>query len=166
MEPLIGVNIQRYSKISFPKRRYLPGQGLHPDKDPQGSHIPEIPYSQIKFSFESWQKSEQYLYAIDLFNYQYFWEAHEVLEGLWVEIGRETTAGVFLQGIIQVSAALLKEVQSNHKSALRLADKGLLKLRSKSGVFLGVRVDSFTEEIESFLAGRLSSFPLILLKKE
>ncbi len=165
MESLTEPNIQHYSKISFPKRRYMPGQSLHPDKDPQGSHIPEIPSSTIKFSAESWQKSEKYLYAIDLFNYQYFWEAHEVLEGLWVDVGRETQTGIFVQGIIQVSAALLK-IQFSHKGALRLAGKGLLKLNSKSGVFLGIRVDSFTEKVESFLAGKLTSFPFILLEIE
>ena len=123
MESLTGLSIQRYSKVSFPSRRYMPGEGLHPDKDSRGSHIPEITSSKIDFSVWSWQKSEKYLYAIDLFNYQYFWEAHEVLEGLWIDVGRETPTGVFVQGIIQVSAGLLKEVQSNHKSALRLADK-------------------------------------------
>ena len=166
MEPPIEPNIQRYSETPFPKRRYMPGQGLHPDKDPQGSHIPEIPPSQIKFSARTWRKSEKYLYAIDLFNYQYFWEAHEVLEGLWVNIGRETPTGVFVQGIIQVSAALLKEIQLSHKGALKLAGKGLLKLNSKSGSFLGLKVESFTEEIESFLAGKLKSSPCIILEME
>ena len=166
MKPLARSSTQRYSKISLPKKRYMPGQDLHPDKDPKGSHIPEIPATKIKFSAGLWQESEKYLYAIDLFNYQYFWEAHEVLEGLWIEIGRETPTGVFVQGIIQVSAALLKEVQSSHKGALRLANKGLLKLNSKSGVFLGVRIDSFTAKVKSFLAGKQSSFPFILLKIE
>ena len=95
-----------------------------------------------------------------------FEQAHEVLEGLWIDIGREKPIGIFVQGIIQVSAALLKEIQSSHKGALRLADKGLLKLNSKSGVFLGVRIDSFTENVESFLAGKLTSFPFITLEIE
>ena len=142
----------------------MPGQGLHPDKDPQGSHIPKIPSSKTKFSAELWQESEKYLYAIDLFNHQYFWEAHEVLEGLWINIGRETPTGVFVQGIIQISAGLLKEIQSNHKGALRLANKGLLKLSSKSGVFLGLRIDTFTEKVESFLAGKVPSLPYIVLQ--
>ena len=164
MELPIESNIQRYSNILFPKRRYIPGQGLHPKRDSKGSHLPEIPSSTIRFTAESWQKSEGYLYAIDLFNYGYFWEAHEVLEVLWVDAGKKTPTGIFIQGIIQVSAALLKETQSNHKGALSLADKGLLKLSSQSGVFLGLRVGSFVKEVKSFFAGRLSSPPILILK--
>ena len=160
------LNVQRYSKTPLPKRQYVPGQGLHPDKDPNGPHIPKIPSSKMGFSVQLWKESEQYLYAIDLFNYQYFWEAHEVLEGLWVEVGRKTSTGIFIQGIIQVSAALLQKTQSNHKGAISLANKGLLKLDSKSGVFLGLKIDLFIKEVQSFLTGKLSQFPLILLKIE
>lgn len=126
--------------------------------------MPEIPSSTIRFAAESWQRSERYLYAIDLFNYGYFWEAHEVLEVLWFDAGKETTTGIFIQGIIQVSAALLKETQLNHKGALSLADKGLLKLCSKTGVFLGIRVESFVKEVKSFFAGKLASPPILVLK--
>lgn len=163
MELQIELNIQRYSNILFPKRRYIPGQGLHLKRDSKGSHLPEIPSSTIRFAAESWQRSEPYLYAIDLFNYRYFWEAHEVLEGLWFDAGKKTPTGIFVQGIIQISAALLKETQSNHKGALSLADKGLVKLRSKSGVFLGLRVKILVEGVKSFFAGKLTSPPILIL---
>ena len=38
-----------------------------------------------------------YLYAIDLYNYAYWWECHEVLEGLW-RAGQTTEARKFFPG--------------------------------------------------------------------
>ena len=71
--------------------------------------------------------------------------------------------GIFLQGLIQISAALLKESQSLHKQALSLAAKGFARLRTKSGLFLGLEIEPFLEETEAFLSGKKSSPPLILL---
>ena len=66
-----------------------------------------------------------YLYAIDLYNYAYWWECHEVLEGLW-RAGQTTKQGNFFRALIQLAAANLKrslglragsgqpDVQSDH----------------------------------------------------
>ena len=36
---------------------------------------------------EQWHLCRPYLYGIDLFNDGYYWEAHEVWEGLWHACG-------------------------------------------------------------------------------
>jgi len=153
---------KRYSGIDLPKFRYIPGQGPHPSHLAKGSHLPELP-PPVPLSVESWQDSVHYRYALDLFNYGYWWEAHEVLEILWVLAKRETPMGTFLQGLIQISAALLKESQSLHEAALHLAAKGFPKFRTKSGVFLGLEVEPFLGEVEAFLSGQRPAPPLILL---
>lgn len=153
---------KRYSEINLPEFRYISGQGPHPRHLPRGSHLPELP-PPLPLSVASWQDSVHYRYAVDLFNYRYWWEAHEVLEGLWVVAKRETPTGVFLQGLIQVSAALLKESQSLHEVALSLAAKGLPKIRTKSGLFLGLEVEHFLCETEAFLSGQRLSPPIIVL---
>lgn len=153
---------KRYSGIDLPKFRYIPGQGPHPRHLAKGSHFPELP-SPIPLSLESWQDSVHYRYAVDLFNYGYWWEAHEVLEVLWVQAKRETPTGIFLQGLIQISAALLKESQALHKASLSLTAKGLPKISTKSGLFLGLEIEPFLGEVEAFLSGQRPSPPLIVL---
>jgi len=159
-------NIERYTNFPFPSNRYIPGQGMHPRKSPYGSHIPELPTSSIKFGAKTWRDSFRYLYAIDLFNYGYWWEAHEVLEDLWIVTGKETLTGRFIQGLIQICAALLKETQSIHSGALRLAEKGLSKILLRPDVFLGLDVTRFRDCVESFLSGESSSPPIIVLSVE
>jgi len=60
---------------------------------------------------DDWRENEEYLYAIDLFNHGYYWEAHEVWEGLWHAHGREGTTAAFLQGLIKLAAAGVKVLQ-------------------------------------------------------
>ena len=146
----------------MPSFRFIPGQGPHPNHLAKGSHMPEFP-PPGPLSLDSWQNSAHYLYAVDLFNYGYWWEAHEVLEVLWVIAKRDTPTGIFLQGLIQISAALLKESQSLHRAALSLSAKGFSKLHSKSGIFMGLDVEPFLGEVEAFLLGELESPPLIVL---
>jgi predicted metal-dependent hydrolase len=45
---------------------------------------------------------------VDLHNFAYWWEAHEAWEGLWQLTDKRCEQAQFLQGLIQVSAALLK----------------------------------------------------------
>lgn len=152
----------RYTEIPFPRRKYIPGQGVHPSRDPAGPHVPEVA-SSVKFGPDTWQDCQPYLYAIDLFNHGYWWEAHEVLEDLWMETGKKTTIARFLQGIIQVAAALLKDSLAFDHGASRLAAKGLPKLRVKTGVFLGLDIEAFVEQVERFLSYEERTLPRIVL---
>jgi hypothetical protein len=126
----------------LPARKYIPGQGVHPDKDPNGSHIPSIPHDNEIISADTWKESQRYLYTIDLFNNGYWWEAHEVLEKLWVETGKTSEIAIFFQGVIQTSAALLKDSQLISSGANKLLSKGLPKLRSQTGEYLGINCTS------------------------
>jgi hypothetical protein len=131
----------RYTDFPLPTGRYLPGEGVHPRRRPAASHIPELPDASTAFSAQTWRQSKRYLYAIDLFNYGYWWEAHEVLETLWIETGKKTPAGLFLQGLIQICAALIKKTQAMRFGALRLAGRGMSKMILRKDVFLGIDVN-------------------------
>ena len=156
------IHIKRYSNIDLPEFRYIPGHKLKQKSPVKGAHLPELP-PPVSLSAKSWQDSAHYLYAIDLFNYGYWWEAHEVLEVLWVIAKRETPTGIFIQGLIKISAAFLKESQALHEAALSLSAKGLSRLHSKSGLFMGLYVAPFLGEVEAFLSGQRLSPPLIVL---
>jgi predicted metal-dependent hydrolase len=140
--------LKRYTSLQFPKQKFLPGQGqAHPDK-----LLPEVLQTANHrcFSAETWKFSQPYLYAIDLFNAGYWWEAHEILEMLWNETGRRSETAEFLQGLIQICAALLKKSQSVPAGALRLKKKGILHLSPRKGTYLGIETNRLIQAIERY----------------
>lgn len=80
----------RYSTRPFPPYRFVPGQTPHPRRHPHGHSYGQAEPNPALFPAEEWQKSDAYLYGIDLYNFAYWWECHEVFEGLWHAAGRET----------------------------------------------------------------------------
>lgn len=53
----------------------------------------------------------------------YFWEAHEVLEPLWLTCPPNSAERLLLQGIIQLANAGLKQVMDKERAAERLLDQ-------------------------------------------
>lgn len=98
----------------------------------------------------NWQSCETYLYGIDLFNHGYWWEAHEALEPVWLAAGKETETGLFVQGLIQIAVANLKNVQGATDVAQRMAMTGLDKMRRMEGICLGIDVRRFCTEVKAF----------------
>lgn len=74
---------KRYTERPLPAYRHVPGKTPHPTRDPGGHSFGKPALSLPDLNHEDWRKSEEYLYSIDLFNEEYWWECHEVLEGLW-----------------------------------------------------------------------------------
>jgi len=103
----------------------------------------------------SWPEGrELFLYGVDLFNYGYYWEAHAAWERLWTAAPRGERASVFFQGLIQVSAALVKWRAGATGGARRLGAKGLAKVRGEgSEGYLGVELERFAGEVVQFLEG-------------
>jgi len=113
------------------------------------------------WSPESWRDNELYLYGVDLFNLGYWWEAHAAWEALW-QTRREEPVGAFLQGLIQVAAALVQYRAGRREGARKVASKGLSHLRrlssglgtSAEGVpttYMGVDIGRFADAVERFL---------------
>ncbi len=65
----------------------FPAKTPHPTRDPEGHSYGLPDLSLPDLNHENWRKSEDYLFGIDLFNEGYWWECHEVLEGLWHAVG-------------------------------------------------------------------------------
>ncbi len=133
----------RYSTRPFPAYAYVPGQKPHPIRDPEGHSYNQHFEDPEVFNAREWQQCDAYLYGIDLFNYGFWWEAHESLEAVWHTAGRTTETGQFIQGLIQISVAHLKKHQGFTDVARRMSTEGLAKMKQIKGIYLGIDVSTF-----------------------
>src|SRR3989442_5463123 len=74
--------------------------------------------------------------GIRLFNDEYFFEAHEVLEDVWKQEHGEPR--LFLQGLIQISAAYHHYQNGNLVGAATLLQRGADKIRKYPARHLGI----------------------------
>ena len=110
--------------------------------------------------------------GIRLFNEEYFFEAHEHLEGLWrLEHGEPRQ---FLQGLIQICAAFSHFQNGNLIGAVNLLKRGADKMRPYPAHYMGIdagvliaEADIARQKIEAMRTGKEPlgpiSFPRIEL---
>lgn len=146
-----------YPQRPFPPYRHIPGVTPHPIRNPLGHSygIEEEPIELLPP--ERWQQNGSYLYGVDLYNFAYWWEAHEAWEGLWHNA--EETYRLFLQGLIQVSAAFIKYHMRMLRPLRTLSTAGLGKLRQvvsecddASGDYMGLHLPTFLATADAFFA--------------
>ena len=99
--------MRQVPQYPLPDYAYIPGTRA---KDEQRKDI---------FHFTN-QNIEAYLYGVDLFNHHFYYEAHEVWEELWHEVGHKTEQGLFLKALIQIAGAKLKRLMKQDEPAQRL----------------------------------------------
>ncbi|HEX3726835.1 MAG TPA: DUF309 domain-containing protein, partial [Pirellulales bacterium] len=95
-------------EIPFPPYSYVTGRSPHPTSDPAGHSFGHLVPKPLPVAPADWRHSREYLLGCDLFNFGYYWEAHEVWEALWQACGRAGTAADFLKGLIKLAAAGVK----------------------------------------------------------
>ena len=156
-EAELNVGNQRYSSVDFPPYRYVPGIHPHPTNSSEGHSYGEEDVDHNKWDSNLWKDNEDYLFGIDLYNYHYYWEAHEAWEGLWIASVRNSSEHRFLQGLIKVGAALLKIRMAEYEiqdliGARNLARSGI-DLLSKVGIdqFMGLDIPKFLESYQDFV---------------
>ncbi|MCA9067976.1 MAG: DUF309 domain-containing protein [Planctomycetaceae bacterium] len=110
-------------ELAFPPYAYISGQHPHPVRDPKGHS-----YGQPEVTLPTPQRQQilgnsQFLFGVDLFNHGYYWEAHEVWEGLWHACGRRGELADFLKGLIKLAAAGFKAREGNPVGVIRHAER-------------------------------------------
>ncbi|MEO8047442.1 MAG: DUF309 domain-containing protein [Nitrospirota bacterium] len=153
----------RYSTKPFPSYRFIPGNNPHPRRNPLGHSYGQPDPKLLAFPREHWQRSEDYLYGIDLYNYAYWWECHEIFEGLWHAVGHHTEQGNFFQALIQFAAANLKRFTGHHRAAGNLLTNGLVRLQKIPTLYMGVDVARLTQDFRQHLVDSDFRAPLIRL---
>ncbi|MBT4498168.1 MAG: DUF309 domain-containing protein [Gemmatimonadetes bacterium] len=148
----------RYApNLPFPPYRHVPGETPHPHTHPQGhSHGRELKYYGLPLASDNWARNGIYLGATDLFNYAYWWEAHEWWEALWRRAELGSPSALFLQGLIQVTAAMIKWNQGNLRGVITLHGHAREKLervlrREGGETYMGVELPGFLENLDRFL---------------
>jgi hypothetical protein len=80
--------------------------------DPRG-HLFGQPAEAIRTIPADWRSCRDYLHGIDLFNYGYYWEAHEAWECVWHAAGRAGPLADFIKGLIKLAAAGVKTLEGS-----------------------------------------------------
>ena len=141
----------------FPPLRFIPGRHPHPEKKGGYSYGHKNGLSE-PLSLDSMGAHPDYLYALDLFNHHYFWEAHVWLEALWNELGRRGDAPDFLKALIKICAAKVKEEMKAPKEFHAHLARALELLKNIPPFYFGLDVTL----VKNTLATKTFNSPLRL----
>lgn len=105
----------------LPPYAYVPGRFPHPVRDPRGHTFGQAPPLVVLAENGDWRTCRAYLAGMDLFNYGYYWEAHESWESLWIALGRQGAQADFIKGLIKLAAAGVKAREGRPEGVARHA---------------------------------------------
>lgn len=131
---------RRWTRCPFPAYAYRPGRHPHPRRSPDGHSYGSAEPVPAAFAPESWRTSSDYLYALDLFHAGYWWESHELLEGLWFAFGRSSAEGRLMKALVLAAAAELQRACGHGAASRRLALRAAASLAGLPPRLLGVDV--------------------------
>jgi uncharacterized protein len=100
----------------LPPYSYVPGGPWpHPISSPQGHSFGHVSSKVARPGENRGASSPAFLRGVALFNAGYYWEAHEVWEGLWHAYGRKGVQADVIKALIKLAAAGVKvrEVQEH-----------------------------------------------------
>lgn len=97
--------------------------------------------------------------AVQYFNDEKYWGAHEILEGVW-----KSTSGTersILNGIILVAAAFVHDEKDEREICISILRRALNKLEGASGVYRGIDIDRLTARVMEIVdSGRIERFAI------
>ena len=153
----LDINHHRYCcERKFPPYRHIPSFTPPPVKDPRGhsykkEHKRSCNTTTLVLPPEKWQDNQQYLYGVDLFNFSYWWEAHEAWEEDWCK--SEGNHKKFLQGLIQICAAMIKQHVCQWRGVKKLSVRGCARLsevESNHPFYMGISLASLLHRLDLF----------------
>jgi hypothetical protein len=137
----------------LPAYRYIPGRNPHPRRSPEGHSFGKKEEKPPYLPPDRWRENEVYLFGIELYENDYFWESHELWESLWHLTKKEDAEGQFLQGLIQNAAAQLKIVAEQWDGARHLSQEAYRRLcftrdSIVEKIFMGLDLPTLLKEME------------------
>ncbi len=152
--------VRRYSGLALPENAHLPGRHVHATGDliapDQTANLCLEPCTQ-----ENWQHCEAYLYATDLYNHGYWFEA----KSLWWALAETTgTQSELLEALSHAANALLMR-RMGWRSAVARSRGACIKLLANmpTNSYMGVDVALWRKQIDRCLRPGGMGFPAIEL---
>lgn len=118
-----------YPHRNFPPYSFIPTLNLNPNS--VGDYREGIP-DPISTVLDSGNFSthKDYLFAIDLINFGYYWESHVYFEAIWHAHHRKGDTANYCKALVKIAAGAIKQKQGRKESAKRLFDGSLEILNS------------------------------------
>ena len=91
--------------------------------------------------------------ALDLFNKERFWEAHEALEPLWRKAAGDEKET--LHGLILIAAAFVNYQKNKMDRAFAVFERALARLSKAEDVYRGIDIAGVRNEVKSMLDSRV-----------
>lgn len=126
--------------FAFPARPYVPGRTPRHAEDR---------FDAVKACAPNPTRSDEadrnlaWRHGLNLFAAGYFWEAHEVLERVWMNAPENSAERHVVRGVIQLANAALKQRMGRERAAARLAAIAaeLFTRAPRDGVVMGMSVE-------------------------
>jgi hypothetical protein len=136
--------------LALPSRAHVPGSGTRPDMAPLEAAKAAVPARVVA---GDWEENVAYRYGWRLHEAGCYWEAHEVWEAVWLACAPNSREKVFLQAIIQLANARLKQRMARPAAARRLFAEAyrLLAELPATADFMGCSPDRLRQEAKNEL---------------
>jgi uncharacterized protein len=139
---------------SLPPYTYVPGGPWpHPISSPQGHSYGRAASKGLLATEPTGPQSPRFRRGVALFNAGYYWEAHEVWEGLWHAYGRRGVLADVVKALIKLAAAGVKVREGQEHGvrvhARRAADLLASARSAEASRLLGLDLDEWAERCRS-----------------
>ncbi|MEW6605583.1 MAG: DUF309 domain-containing protein [Thermoproteota archaeon] len=103
------------------------------------------------------EKDEAITRAVELFNDEKYWSAHEALEEIWKEAsGGEKS---ILNGMILIAAAFVHDEKDEPEICLSILQRARKKLEGTGGKYHGIDVDRIADQVSKIInSGKIERF--------
>ena len=92
---------------------------------------------------------DNFFNALNLFNNQKWYEAHDAFEDIWNTLDGEKRQ--IIQGILQVSVSQFHLSQGNLNGATILLGEGLGRIKNRTNENMGIDLESLCQSLEKLL---------------
>jgi hypothetical protein len=140
--------------LPLPSIRHVPGSGSAPEP---AFFAPIKAQCPAKVSNANWRDVLPYLYGFDLYASEYFWEAHEVWEPVWMACAPNSRDRQLLAGLIQLANACLKLEMDRIPAVRRLLKEAMQHVAEAAqephdGFLMGLAVGRLARSLAAYAA--------------
>jgi len=153
----------RFSNRPLPPYRFRKHETPHPTQDPDGHFRGKRPFRCPGLDASNWRDCEGYRFALDLFNYRYYWACHEVLEDLWQDLRPGAPVRHFLQAFIQCTVAHWQASSGRTAAAQNLLKRIPSHIAAAKGIELGFSVEALLDATRHYAEDPASEPPLLAI---